>query len=317
MWGRRRAPATNWAGRCGRGARRSRGIGGGFRRTAYPPNLASTGLYAQGRRRWQRRLGHARGDRLPDGEGSCRGRARCVEYMKGVIPLDEQEVADQRAVGKHRLGPDARAAGKEVILTQLRNQALQAARETGLAERARHFRPRLERVPPEKAPEPKKCERLYRVACVHYAHAVALASEREHRVRPALDTPCHHPSEMQSEERKKRVWNRIDEVPNEKPPLWSQHEVLSTKWHDDAGARLPCQGCDAVGVESGTVNDKVAVHLVVASTHVPASARARQLADQRIGTHVGAGCHKQGVEGRDHGGIVRDTFLGNPDGGHA
>src|SRR5437868_3241026 len=73
---------------------------------------------------------------LADGEG-CRGARRwCVEDVNAFAALFDDKIVHQRAAGGYGLRAHAGAAGNEIALADFRQQLLQRAHKSRLAERA-------------------------------------------------------------------------------------------------------------------------------------------------------------------------------------
>ena len=132
--------------------------------------------------------------------------------MNHPLGLLDDEVVHELAVRADRLGPHAGAGPDEVRQPHLRHQPPQRPPERPLAQRSVQL---AEPGPPEPRghpPEPAVAGQLPQVAAAHVGQPVALAAERQHGVRPALDAAADHPREVDAQERQPRVGDRVDEV---------------------------------------------------------------------------------------------------------
>src|SRR5947207_11992610 len=85
------------------------------------------------------RLRRDRRDVTADCERRRRGRRGRVEHVNRVRALHDAEIVDERAARGHRLGPNAGAAGPDVLRAQPRDETLERAHERALGQRAVHL----------------------------------------------------------------------------------------------------------------------------------------------------------------------------------
>ena len=110
-------------------------------------------------------------------------------------------------------GAGARSA-RSISGTRRRTAAVNRRR---LSERAISSRPKRQ-LPAREPPEPRERERLAQVPRVDAAPLVALAGEREHRVRADVDVAVDPAGEVNAEERELRVGHRVHEAAHEVRP---------------------------------------------------------------------------------------------------
>jgi hypothetical protein len=73
----------------------------------------------------------------------------------------------------------------------------------------------------------------------HRAHRVALAREREHRIRAGLDVAVDGAGEVDPEERETRVRHGVDEPAHERAALRPEHVVLAANGMICTSGRIP------------------------------------------------------------------------------
>src|SRR5262249_57986564 len=103
------------------------------------------------------------------------------------------------------------AAGASRIAPPGGNEPLQRLHERVLVERPVHLVAAGAPVLARHLPEAAIRERPRELARVHLAEAIALARERQDRVRTGLDLAVHGTREVDAEERKLGIGHRIDE----------------------------------------------------------------------------------------------------------
>ncbi len=103
------------------------------------------------------------GDDLRDRERRGRPRRRRVADVDDAVGLVEDEVVEERPVGRERLRPDPRGAGEHVADLELGEQLPRRRDEAPRREVARQLAEARPPVPPCQAPESRRAERLAEV----------------------------------------------------------------------------------------------------------------------------------------------------------
>ena len=180
--------------------------------------------------------GHV-GDRLADRDRSGGGRRGRVQHVDHALGLADEEVVHEFAVRARPPAPARRRRPGRGRGTTVRGSAAAARARTppatasGTSRRARSTRTA---APSARSRGSSRSSSMSRA--LTSVSAVALAPEREHRVRAALDAAADHPREVDAEERQARVGHRVDEVLAEVFGVRLQFVILAAE-RDDLHAR--------------------------------------------------------------------------------
>src|ERR1700761_4892887 len=132
--------------------------------------------------------------------------------MQRAFAFDHQEVIHHAAVAEQGLRPNTALAGDEVIRLYFWNEPLQTARERRLAHGAEHLLGTFLVVLGREFPEAGVSKYLGQIAPAKVRLAVAFAFETEHCVWPGVNASIHHAREVHTEERKRWIGHRVNEV---------------------------------------------------------------------------------------------------------
>ena len=163
----------------------------------------------------------------------------------------QAEVVDERPVGVDRLGSDAGRPEPELIVAQLRDVAPELVRERPLREVAPLLGEARPPEPPGEAPEAGVAGDRDDLAEIDVVAPVAVAGEREDRVRAGPDRAVVAAREVDPEEREARVRDRVDEPADERPRVRREPVVVAPERDDPLRAVVAGQRRHAVRPEAG------------------------------------------------------------------
>ena len=163
----------------------------------------------------------------------------------------------------------------------------------------------------QKFPQARKREGFGQIPCVPLGLAVGLAGEGKHGIGSGLDPAGDQTGEMDTEEGKFRIGHGIDEMVHEMRGLGAQLVILAAERNDAVGGIKAGQTTDAVAVESGTVDEKIAGEISSFGYARPAVSGLMQRDNFCSGHDSAVHVRNVAAEGFAHCGVVDDAFFRN------
>src|SRR6185295_1917388 len=229
----------------------------------------------------------------------------------------EHEVADQPAVGAHRLRPHPRAGGDQVSCADLGHQTLKPAGEPLSPERQRQFARNESWVPGQESPEPKVPYHLRRIAQADISAPVSLSRERDHGIGARVHHAAYMACQVQAEKRKPRIGNGIDQVAHQVTTVRTQGVVLTPEWDDskvEASSRHPR---DSISLQTSTIYQDLRRELALGGGEMPSCALPAEPVQLGAGEQLPPQDPDFAHQGVADSGVVYDAFLGHPQRGNS
>ncbi len=196
----------------------------------------------------------SRGDDLADAKGCRRGRRGSVQNVYHAFGFEDMKVIHKPTRGIHGLSAHARGRRSQVLGADLRDEALQRARERASAEAERHLAQARPSISGDQAPEAGEGDHLSDIPSGEAPSRVPLAFEGECGVRTGLDASIQTTGEVNAEKGHFRVGHGIDEIFDQETPFGDQFVIIASKWDDAQLGMKAAEARHAIGLKTGAAD---------------------------------------------------------------
>lgn len=177
--------------------------------------------------------------------------------MDGARRLPKNEVVQESAAPIDRLGAHPCGCRDQVMRFEVRHEPAERACERSDSEGAVHFSGANAPVVAREAAKTRESHEPDELPAVDVAPGVTLPGEGQHSIRPGMHASVDAACEVDSEKRKLRVGDRIDEVAHEVPSRGHEFVELASKRNNPhVGVWVQGTTGHLVGVQPGTVHDE-------------------------------------------------------------
>lgn len=168
-----------------------------------------------------------------------------------AMPL-QHEVVHELAVPGHGLRPHTGRAGKEVIFFELRNETLELPEKGSPAKIAPELHEADTPVSTSQDTKTRIGNRFPEIVPVDVCSTISLAGEGQNGIRPEPHRAIQAGGEMDTEEGKARIGDRIDVGAHEVTAFRTENIVVPTEGHDGGVRSATARSCQAVAEQTST-----------------------------------------------------------------
>jgi hypothetical protein len=139
--------------------------------------------------------------------------------------------------------------------------------------------------------------------------AISFARERQHRIRPGFNAAPDSAGEMDAQEREARIGYRVNQIAHQELAFGPDQVIFAAKRHDANRARLTRELGDAIRVQPGAGNQKIAGRFSGCVNSAPAARLAMKRRHAGAGDDFPALLSNQALQHLTHPRIIHDAFL--------